>query len=294
MEEPRVSVIIPFKNNHGEVVQIVEQILAQDYPEDSLEIICIDNGSDNQITFPEDLKSRIRLLQENDHSNSPYSARNRGIEASTGEVIIFVDANSMIKNTGWLKNGVRCLQKENVDMAAGKVSFDFGEKITAAGIADALTSINMKQAVEERGVAYTANLFIKRNLFETVGLFEEGIRSGGDVRWTLKAFEMGFKLVYCPKAEVFKKARSAKALYSKKMRTGRGYYHTWKKEYDKVPWYYNFIRSLKPPSIEMKQLNPERYQPEFARKKLGVWFHLYLSGILEQAAFAREYFRNRN
>ena len=293
MEKPRVSVIIPFKNNHDEVVQVVEQILAQDYPEDRLEIICIDNGSDDQKTFSEDLKSRIRLLQENDHPNSPYSARNRGIEASNGDVVAFVDANSFIKSTDWLINGLRCLQIHKADMAAGKVSFDFGGKITAAGIADSLTSIQMEKAVNERGAAYTANLFIKKKLFTDLGLFEDGVRSGGDVRWTLNATNRGYKLIYCPDAEIFKKARSLKSYYRKKIRTGRGYYYTWKNESSRSPWYYNFLRSLKPGSYHIEKLNPERFRPEYHAKKPMVWFHLYLGRIVGQVAFLREYFRNR-
>lgn len=293
MEKPGVSVIIPFKNNHDEVVQIVGQIIAQDYPEDRLEIICIDNGSDVQNSIPEELKKRFRLLQEYDYPNSPYSARNRGIEASIGDVLVFVDANSEIRSPNWLSSGLECMEEQSAAIAAGKVSFDFGENITAAGIADALTSIKMKQAVEERGVAYTANLFIKKELFEKVGLFEEGTRSGGDVRWTLKASEMGYKPVYCTAAEVFKKARSTKAYYNKKMRTGRGYYHTWKKEVQNEHWGVNLIRSLKPPSFAIKKLNPERYQAEFNSKKPVVWFHQYLSRILEQLSFVREYFRNK-
>lgn len=289
MKNSRVSVIIPFRNNHGEVVQIVGQIMGQGYPEDRLEIICVDNGSDDQKTFPEGMNSRIRLLQEIDHPNSPYSARNRGIEASNGEIIVFVDANSIIKSTEWLKKGVHCLQKENADMAAGKVSFDFGEHITAAGIADALTSIQMEKAVKDRGVAYTANLFIKKSLFTDLGLFEEGIRSGGDVRWTLNASKKGFKLIYCPDAEIFKKARSLKSYYRKKIRTGRGYYYTWKNERSRSPWYFNFIRSLKPGSFNIQKQYPDRYHPEFDRKKPEVWFHLYLGRIVGQVAFLREY-----
>lgn len=293
MDKTGVSVIIPFKNNHSEVVQIVEQIRAQDYPDDRIEIICIDNGSDVQSTIYEELKKRFRLLQETDHPNSPYSARNRGIEASRGGILVFVDANSEIRSPNWLSSGLECMEKQSAAIAAGKVSFDFGENVTAAGIADALTSIKMKQAVEERGVAYTANLFIKKELFEKVGLFEEGVRSGGDVRWTLKASEMGYKPVYCPAAEVFKKARSAKVYYKKKIRTGRGYYHTWKIEVHNEHWAGNLLRSLKPPSFAIENLNPERYQAEFDSKKPVVWFHLYLSRILEQLSFVREYFRNK-
>lgn len=288
---PFVSVIIPFYNNQNEVIRIEEALRHQSYPANQTEFIFIDNGSDNLLSFPESFLSRNILLEENKHPNSPYSARNRGIEESIGEGIVFVDANSIPEET-WLENGVSSLLNFDSDLVGGNVQFDFQGKITAGKIVDALTSINMEKAIHERGAAYTANLFVKREVFEKVGLFEEGVRSGGDVRWTFKAKEHGFTITYCEDAVVSKYARSVKALYRKKIRTGKGYYHTWKGEPERRIWFYNFFRSLKPPTLsKIRKLNPGRYEAKFDNYLIGVWFHLYVSGIVQQVSFIFEYLR---
>lgn len=289
---PIISVIIPFFNNQDEVIKIEEKLRNQTYPSTNVELIFIDNGSDNQFNFPESFLSRNILLEESEHVNSPYSARNRGIEQSKGEVLVFVDANSTPEEN-WLEEGVSSLLDSNADIVGGKVLFDFQDQITAGKIVDALTSINMRKAIQERDAAYTANLFVKRKVFDEIGLFEEGVRSGGDVRWTLKAKENGFSIIYCEHAVVSKFARPAGKLYQKRIRTGKGYYYTWKEETERRIWFYNLLRSLKPPSVsKIKKLNPDRYQAEFDNYKMGVWFHLYASGILEQLSFLKEYSRS--
>lgn len=288
---PFVSVIIPFFNNQEEVVRIEKNLTEQTYPSDRFEIIFIDNGSTKPFTFPESFSERNTVLTENQYQNSPYSARNRGVEKAIGEVIVFVDANSNPAEN-WLENGINCLQNTGADLVGGNVQFDFLGKVTAGKIVDAMTSINMEKAIKERGAAYTANLFARKNVFENAGLFEEGVRSGGDVRWTLKAKQQGFKIRYCQSAVVKKFARSAGELYRKKIRTGRGYYYSWKQETNRKIWFYNFFRSLKPPApSKIRNLKPDQYREEFGQKITGVWFHLYVSGIVEQISFMTQYFR---
>ena len=288
---PDVSIIIPFRDNFEDVIQIKKELDKQTYPKEKVEVFLIDNGSEKEYQFSDTFLVEVTLLYESDQKNSPYSARNRGLEASNGEVIAFIDANSQ-PDTNWLFEGIRCLLNSGGDMAGGNVKFDFGGKPDASKRVDALTSINNKKSIEERGAAYTANLFVNKNVFDETGLFEEGVRSGGDVRFTLRAKEAGFSITYCPNAVVWKKARPMKELYRKKIRTGRGYFYSWRKEKEKTIWFYNFFRSLKPP--EFSRINSEyyeRYNEHITDKKFAVWFQVYASGIVEQIAFLTEYLR---
>ncbi len=286
---PIISVIIPYHNNLKEAEEIVQVLFRQSYPEDRVEIICIDNGYDKWGTNSEILRKKCVNLEEKNYINSPYSARNRGIEAATGDILVFIDANSYPAEN-WLLNGVRYLLDNNADLIAGAVDFDYDGKITSAKITDALTSIQMKKSVEERGVAYTANLFVRPEVFKKAGLFEEGVRSGGDVRWTSKAVNLGFKIGYAEDAIVYKIARNATELYRKRIRTGKGYFFTWKEEEPRTIWFYNFFRSLKPPSYStIKTISSDRYKSEFDNKLPGIWFHLYATAIVEQAAFVYQY-----
>lgn len=281
---PFVSIIIPFKDNFDDISAIYTRLVSQTYPAEKFEIIFVDNGSIEDFDKGGIDDHRSMFLNEYEFKNSPYSARNRGIEASQGEIIAFIDANSVPENT-WLENGVHFIQNQNADLVAGCVRFNLGREPTPSKFVDSITSIRMKESVISRGVAYTANLFIKRSVFDQLGLFEEGIRSGGDVRFTMRATKKGYSLGYCEDAIVIKKARKWNELYRKRIRTGKGYFYTWIREEDKPIWFYNFLRSLKPPSMPV--VNKDLPQ----MNRFLVWFHLYMTGILEQTAFIMEYFK---
>lgn len=292
---PHVSIIIPFQGHKEELQIMLQKLDAQEYPGGSVDVICVDNGTEPSVSA-EELKTekvKVILLSERNRLNSPYSARNRGVEKATGDILIFVDANS-IPEAGWLREGVRCMIQSGADLVAGHVNFIFDHPPEGAEIVDALTSINQKKAVDERGVAYTANLFVRRELFSTSGLFEEGVRSGGDVRWTARAVQGGARIVYCDQATIRKYARKANQLYKKKRRTGRGYYYTWITEAERRPWWYNMLRSLKPPApSRLRNAWMERYGEPMPGSLLSAWFFFYTAAVTEQLAFVREYFQNR-
>lgn len=289
-DSPEISIIIPFQNNRDEVVSIVSFIREQNR-DLQIQIICVDNGSDDGRFFDESFLNKQIVIQENKFLQSPYSARNRGIEKATGSVLVFADANS-IPVDGWLKQGLRCMRNTHADIVAGNVGFDFGVGPNTANVTDAITSIDQKKSVEEREAAFTANLFVKRTVFESVGLFEEGVRSGGDVRWTKKATSCGHRIAYCPDSTILKKARSFRSLLNKRIRTGKGYLYTWLNEEKGNVWFYNFFRSLKPPSPNKPvQLYRYRYGESLPVGRWKVWTLLYVMGIVEQLSFMAEYLR---
>src|SRR5690606_18254440 len=102
-------------------------------------------------------------------------------------------------------------------------------------IIDATINIKMKEAIE-RGVAKTASLFVRREVIETIGVFPEGIRSGGDVLWTGKATDKGYILLYEPNSVVYKQARPLVELIKKQFRVGKGK--------SKIPPTRNFFKLL--------------------------------------------------
>lgn len=281
---PFVSIIVPFRNNFDEVLEIQKKLVSQTYPKEKFETLFIDNGSLKRQKLTLYDGYGFQLMQEDHFKNSPYSARNKGIDAAKGEIIVFIDANSY-PEPDWLEQGVNHLKLTQAELVAGHVRFDYGKRVTAAMVADSITSIKMKEAVEHRNVAYTANLFVKKRVFDLIGKFEEGVRSGGDVRFTGRASSKGFQIQFCRNAVVSKKSRRCMELYRKKIRTGRGYFYTWKDEVDKPVWFYNFLRSLIPPSFPKK----DSIYPGVNRFVL--WSHLYLTSIIEQISFMLEYLR---
>lgn len=89
-DSPTFSVVIPAYNAEGTIARALNSVLAQTWP--AYEIIVVDDGSsDNTEEVLAAFGDQVTyLMQEN---AGPSAARNRGIEASSGDWIAFLDAD---------------------------------------------------------------------------------------------------------------------------------------------------------------------------------------------------------
>lgn len=89
---PKVSVIMSVFNNRPFISSAIESLLKQSYPQDKIEIIVIDDGSnDGTRDVLEKYKEKIiYIYQEN---KGIASARNKGMSVAKGEIITFLDGD---------------------------------------------------------------------------------------------------------------------------------------------------------------------------------------------------------
>jgi len=87
-----VTVIIPTYNSAKYITEAVDSVLAQTYK--NFEIIVVDDGSTDDTD--EVLKPYMdKIIYIKKKNGGPASARNRGIESSSGEFIAFLDADDV-------------------------------------------------------------------------------------------------------------------------------------------------------------------------------------------------------
>lgn len=86
----RVSVVIPAYRAAGTIARAIESVLAQTSP--AHEIIVVDDGSPDALRAAlQPYERRVMLLRK--ENGGAASARNLGIEQSTGELLAFLDAD---------------------------------------------------------------------------------------------------------------------------------------------------------------------------------------------------------
>ena len=86
----RISVVMPCYNAESFVLEAVDSVFGQSYPD--VELVVVDDGStDGTKALLDGYGARVRVLRQD--QAGPAAARNAGIESSSGEFIAFLDAD---------------------------------------------------------------------------------------------------------------------------------------------------------------------------------------------------------
>jgi hypothetical protein len=192
-----VSVIVPVRDDGDGVRELLARLQAQTVPPDTFEVLIGDDGSrPGSLSGVETPDGRIRVLSGPPRTS--YAARNRAVRASSGSILAFCDADCR-PDAAWLEQGLAAL--DGADVAAGEVIFAPPVIPTAWSLLTIDMFLDQQRNVRFSR-AVTANLFVRRSVFDSVEGFDESLASGGDYDFTRRAVSRGAKLVYAPAAVV--------------------------------------------------------------------------------------------
>jgi glycosyltransferase involved in cell wall biosynthesis len=234
---PFVSVIIPVLNGERTIKECLASLLKMDYPPERREILVVDNGSTDRTaaivkTFP------VRYLHEDRRGAS--HARNRGIEASKGEILAFTDADCVV-TTRWLRELVQGFDNQEVGGVDGEtLAYLPATPIERYMARWSSFSYQVRLTSPLFPFVITANVAFRREVFDQIGLFDTRFPAAGgedvDFSWRFLE-ETDLELRYNPKAVVFHRHRStARSYFSQHMRYGRGRAILRTKHPARFPW----------------------------------------------------------
>lgn len=204
--ENKVSVIIPTFKDWDRLIKCLRALELQTYPKADFEVIVVNN--DPLGVVPNfNVEENVVIIDES--KKGSYAARNAGVQIAKGVVLAFTDADC-IPQPEWLESGITTLFSSGSSLLAGKVQFYFRKEAPNAWeYIDAAGKMNQKNYVEKYGFAATANLFVRSEMFDKYGLFNEKLQSGGDYEFTRRLVKKGERLVYFQNAIVLHPARSS-------------------------------------------------------------------------------------
>jgi glycosyltransferase involved in cell wall biosynthesis len=116
---PAVSVVVPSYQAAEHIRYALEALLAQ-VTDVAYEIIVVDSSTDGTNRIVEEEFPQVRLLHFPDRCQVG-TARNIGIDAAKGDVILFVDADTMASPT-WLDQMYRAIGELGADGVGGSMS----------------------------------------------------------------------------------------------------------------------------------------------------------------------------
>ncbi len=178
-----ISVIIPTYNAEATLEQALQSVFQQDYPQ--IEVIIVDGGStDGTMAVVERYHSRIaRVIQEPDEG--PFDAMNKGILASQGEVIGVLGADDYYLSPSVLRAVAEVFaEKPHIQAVYGDYLRDKGEEQRIFHHPDHLS----RWTFFFRNPLCQQALFVRREVFDEVGLFDTSLKIASDHDWYLRAF----------------------------------------------------------------------------------------------------------
>ena len=220
-----ISVIVPCYNGANYSNLFISAIKKQTVGWECFEIIVVDNGSHNnsygilikmQTELPNLKVFRYHVKQ------SSYAARNFGVTQSVGHILAFTDIDC-IPAPDWIENILKYenLINNNTLLSGAVQLFSKGNCWNIYEWYDRCTNLNQAK-YSSKNVAATANLIMYRNIYDTVGGFDEVV-SGGDHLFCKKAIEQGYKLEYFDNIVVYHPARNnLRSIIKKEQRIGLG------------------------------------------------------------------------
>lgn len=123
--EPVVSVIIPAHNEENVIGKKLKNLVELQYPKEKLEIIIAsDNSTDNTNEIVKEFcknNKNIRLYNVNERKGKT-NAQNEAVRVCNGEIIVFSDANSILKKNSVIEL-VKFMSDESVAYVSGQLIY---------------------------------------------------------------------------------------------------------------------------------------------------------------------------
>jgi glycosyltransferase involved in cell wall biosynthesis len=245
---PSASVVVPVLNGEATIGDMLRAITTATPRPSELEIIVVDNGSTDSTRDIVAGYDGVTLLTA--ARRGAAAARNVGLRAATGEVILHCDADTL-PTRRWIAELASCFDDPQVVLAAGR-TLNFPPTTPAerylAGFQLYDAEVNISRPVLP--FAASMNMAVRRSAALAIGGWNEDMMTSEDVDFCTRLLaRYPAPIAYAPLAVLFHRNRSSDfALKKQAWSYGEGVADTYRRYPDAVPWggvqYVHLARNL--------------------------------------------------
>ncbi|MEI6766185.1 MAG: glycosyltransferase family 2 protein [Bacteroidota bacterium] len=227
MEEGRrikVSVIIPCRNEEAFIADCIDSLLANDYPHEFIEILVVDGlSSDKTIDIVKQYSEKFSFIQLISNPKKIFPAAvNAGFNASSGDVIMIAGAHA-VYDSKYISASVRLQFELGADNIGGVLitkgkNENFIGKLITATLSNPFGVGNSTFRTGSDKVCEVDTVFggcYRREVFETIGLFNENLVSTSDMDYNSRLRRNGGKIFLSPEIKVEYYTRSTFSRFMK-------------------------------------------------------------------------------
>ena len=176
----RVSVVILTKNSAATICRSLESALSQSRPPD--EVVVVDGSS---VDGTKDIlrKYPVKIVEEPGLGFG--HARNVGLNNASGDIVFFLDSDCYAEPL-WIQNALKALQNPDITAVTGPTLLWNKESTVARFLAFVRDRVEISKESRLVEIAPTMNLALRKNVIETVGMFDASLVRGEDTDLTYR------------------------------------------------------------------------------------------------------------
>jgi glycosyltransferase involved in cell wall biosynthesis len=232
---PKISVVLPVRNEARWIGQLLDQLMQQTYPSEAYEILVADGCSTDTtrtIVLEKARKSQAAIRLIDNSGIRSGSGRNAGLAAATGDIILFIDGHCEIPSTRLLADTALLLEETGADCLCrpqpliafsprgiGKIIADVRASTLGHGRDSLIYDMRHAGFVDPASSGAT----YRRAIFSRLGAYDESFDACEDVEFNTRVAAAGYKAYTDPRLAVFYAPRqSVVALFRQMARYGVG------------------------------------------------------------------------
>ncbi len=187
----KVSIITVVYNGEDHLQQTINSVIAQDYQ--NIEYIVVDgNSTDSSVSIIEKNEAHIsKWVSESD--KGIYDAMNKGVQMASGEIIGLLNADDTYPSDA-ISKVVKAFEETSAQIVFGNmvktIEID-GEQFEREEQPN-----QDVEALKTTMTIFHPATFVKKEVYDSIGLFDTKFRISADYEFLVRAFLKGIKFKY--------------------------------------------------------------------------------------------------
>ncbi|PYO47918.1 MAG: hypothetical protein DMD72_08885 [Gemmatimonadetes bacterium] len=168
----RLSVIVPVRNSTDTLARALAGILSSELPRDDYEVIVVDDASSDGSS---ELAARYAdtVVRLTGRTSGPAYARNRGSELAQGEVLVFIDPDTLVRPDTLPRMLATLAEHPTLDAISASHDGAPAARNLASQYWNLLRRFGEQRQTGTSGDVASPCAAIRRNVFYAAGMFDE-------------------------------------------------------------------------------------------------------------------------